>query len=308
MKPAALFTSDYYRAEDWLPALARRLPELEVRVWPDIGAADEIDIALVHNPPPGFFASLPGLRAIIAITAGVENLLADPELPEVPMARAVDERFSLDMAQYVVLHALRHARHMPEVVAHQRARRWRPMLPRREATAGVMGLGAMGATAARALAAVGLGVAGWSRTAKDIAGIDCYSGAQGLGPFLAATDILVCLLPLTPATRDLIDAEMLGRLRPGACFINAGRGHQVVDADLLAALDSGQLAHATLDVFREEPLPADSPYWDHPGVTLTCHSASDPNPDSMAVTIAENIRRARAGQPLLDPIDRARGY
>jgi glyoxylate/hydroxypyruvate reductase A len=308
MSPAALFTSDYYRAEDWLPALARWMPELEVRVWPDIGEVRDIDIALVHNPPPGFFASLPALRAIIAITAGIENLVTNPELPDVPIARAVDDLFSLDMAQYVVLHALRHVRHMPEIVADQRARRWRPMLPRREATAGVMGLGAMGGTAARALAAVGFGVAGWSRSAKHITGIECHHGAQGLAPFLAATDILVCLLPLTPATRDLINAETLSRLRPGACLINAGRGHQVVDADLLAALDSGQLAHATLDVFREEPLPADSPYWDHPSVTITCHSASDPNSDSVALTIAENIRRARAGEPLLYPVDRSLGY
>jgi glyoxylate/hydroxypyruvate reductase A len=171
-----------------------------------------------------------------------------------------------------------------------------------------MGLGEMGGLAAEKLVDLGFAVRGWSRTPKNLSGIDCFAGAQGLGPFLAGTRILVVLLPLTAATLGIVNAETLGHLPQGAYLIAAGRGGHLVEADVLTALDSGQLAHATLDVFNTEPLPADSPFWDHPRVTVTPHNASDSAPGEVVPKLLENIRRARTGEALLNQVDRQRGY
>ena len=306
---AVAFISRLYPAAEWVPAIERCAPELDIRVWPEVGDRDEIDVALVHNPPPGALASLPRLRAILSLTAGVDGVLADPNLPEVPLARVVSERLGEDMAHYVVLHTLRHVRHMPAIAAHQRARRWGAVAPPvRGAVVGLMGLGEMGRASARLLAAAGFAVRGWSRSARSVAGIACFAGSAGLAPFLGGATILVCLLPLTPKTHGIVNATTLAALPAGACFINAGRGAHVVEADLLDALDSGRLAGATLDVLAEQPPPEASPVWTHPGVTLTMHSAGEPDPSSVAPLLIENIRRARSGRPLLNLIDREQGY
>jgi glyoxylate/hydroxypyruvate reductase A len=214
------------------------------------------------------------------------------------------------MAEYVLLHVLRYHREQPALDAQQRARQWRiiasPAASHRRV--GIMGLGAMGGEAARHLLAVGFDVASWTRSARSMPGVAAFHGADGLAPFLARTEILVCLLPLTPETRGILDRDLFRRLPRGAYLINAGRGGHQVEADILSALDEGQLAGATLDVFSTEPLPADSPFWVHPKVTVTPHNASITNPRSAVRHVVESIRRIRAGEPLRNVVDPAVGY
>lgn len=306
---AIAFISRLYPAAQWMPPIKRCAPELDIRVWPEVGDPAEIDVALVHNPPPGALASFPRLTAILSLTAGVDGVLADPKLPEVPLARMVSERLGEDVARYVLLHTLRHVRHMPEIAAHQRARRWGAVAPPlRGAAVGLMGLGEMGRASARLLGAAGFAVRGWSRDAKSVDGITCFAGSAGLVRFLGETTILVCLLPLTARTEGIVNATALAALPAGACLINAGRGAHVVEAALLDALDSGRLGAATLDVLAAQPPPQNSPLWTHPGITLTMHSAGEPDPEAVAPLLIDNIRRARSGRPLLNLVDREQGY
>lgn len=306
---AVLFVPGSYAPEDYLPPIRRLRPDLDIRVWPEAGEPAEIAFALVDNPPPGALKAFPNLKAIGALTAGINRLLADPELPDVPIARLVSPMLAHDMAHYVLLHVLHYVRHMPLIAAAQRRREWTAVPPpARRAVIGLMGLGQMGGAAARALLAAGFEVQGWTRRPNETAGARTYAGREQLFAFLGRTNILVCLLPLTRETERIIDRELLAELPQGAFLINAGRGRHVVDEDLLAALDAGHLAGATLDVFADEPLPAESPYWDHPKLTMTQHSASDPDPESIAPLVVENIRRAEAGEPLLHAVDRKQGY
>ena len=217
---------------------------------------------------------------------------------------------ALRMREWVLLHVLSHHRRQREYNQLQRARVWRDLEQPHagERCVGVMGLGELGGDSARHLASIGFDVIGWSRSPREVPGVRAFHGREGLKAFLAETDILVSVLPLTPETTDMIDADFLSRLPRGASFINAGRGQQVVEADLLAALDSGQIAHATLDVFRVEPLPADHPYWAHPSVTVTPHIAAETRAETCAEVVAENIRRCEQGEPLLHLVDRDLGY
>jgi len=306
---AIAFISRLYPAAEWLPPIKRRAPKLDIRVWPEVGDPAEIDVALVHNPPPGALASFPRLRGILSLTAGVDGVLADPELPDIPLARIVSERLAEDMAHYVLLHTLRHVRHMPAIAAHQRARRWGAVPPPlRGTTVGLMGLGEMGRASALLLGSAGFAVRGWSRSTKSVEGVTCFAGSGGLVRFLGGTTILVCLLPLTPQTEGIVNATTLAALPAGACLINAGRGAHVVEAHLLDALDSGRLAAATLDVLAAHPPPGNSPVWTHPGITLTMHSACEPDPEAVAPLLIDNIHRARSGRPLLNLVDRTQGY
>jgi glyoxylate/hydroxypyruvate reductase len=307
---ALLFLSPDDPAEPWREELRARMPELEVRIWPAIGDPGEIEIALVWRAPPGELARYPQLRAILSLGAGIEGLVADPTLPDVPIARMVDPSLSRTMSEYVLLAVLRHHREFDRFERAQRARRWDFSLPPQAADrpVGIMGQGELGARAARLLAAQGFPVMGWSRTAKSIAGVTSYAGRSELHAFLQRSAILVCLLPLTAETRGILDAEAFASLPHGACVINVARGDHLVEADLLTALDSGHLAGATLDVFRTEPLPPDHPFWRHPKVLITPHVASYSLPATAADGVVDNIRRARAGQPLRHQVDRARGY
>jgi glyoxylate/hydroxypyruvate reductase A len=307
---ALLFYSPDEPAEPWREALRARLPELEVRIWPETGDPAEIEIALVWKAPPGELARYPNLKAILSLGAGIEWLVADPTLPEVPIARMVDPSLSRTMSEYVLLAVLRHHREFDRFERAQRDRRWDFSFPPQAADhpVGIMGLGELGARAAQLLVAQGFPVLGWSRTAKAIAGVTSYAGRSELHAFLHRSAILVCLLPLTAETRGILDAETFASLPHGACVINVARGAHLVEADLLAALDSGHLAGATLDVFRTEPLPPDDPLWRHPKVLITPHVASYSLPAVAAEGVVDNIRRARAGQPLCHQVDRTRGY
>jgi glyoxylate/hydroxypyruvate reductase A len=307
---ALLFLSADDPAEAWCKALRRHMPALDIRVWPETGDPEEIEVALIWQPPPGELARFPKLKAILSLGAGIDRLLADPTLPDLPLARMVDPSLTRTMGDYVLLAALRHHRRFDCFERAQRERRWDFHLPEPTAskTVGVMGLGELGAHAAGRLAAHGFETVGWSRTARHLAGVTCLAGAEQLDRFLARSEILVCLLPLTAETRGVLNRELFEKLPDGACLINAARGAHLVEADLIAALDRGKLAGATLDVFEAEPLAEESPLWAHSKILITPHVASYCEPETAAEGVAENIRRALAGEPLRHQVDRPRGY
>lgn len=286
----------------WWPLLQAALPdERLVRARGAEVRDAEIDVALVANPPAGALQGLPQLALIQSLWAGVEKLLADPTVPmQVPIARMVDPAMNDAMAETALWAVLGLHRGTFDYAEQQRARVWQQRLLRRadEITVAVLGMGQMGRRCAQALARQGYRVLGWHRADGDAA----------LPPLLARADIVLNLLPLTPATSGLFNAATFAQMRRGASLVNLARGAHVVDADLLAALDSGQVARAVLDVFETEPLPAAHPYWGHPRVTVLPHVAAPTDPRSAAPIAAANVRALRAGQPLAHLVDRARGY
>lgn len=309
--PRLIFYSEQDPAEAWAAALTTAWPELDVRVWPDTGDVDAITLALVFRPPRGFFRPFPGLKLITNLGAGVDAIIADPTLPEgVPVARLVDPGMTQMMVSYVLLAVLRHHRDFPLFEAATREGRWRYAYPRAntDRPVAILGLGHLGAAAAKALAGLGFPVSGWSRTAKSIEGIRCFHGADGLSRALDGAEIIVALLPSTPATRGLINHAMLASAAPGAAFINVGRGDTVNEPDLVRAIADGHIAAATLDVFETEPLPDDHPFRARPEILVTPHVASVPTPETAAPQIVEKCKRALAGETVLHRIDPARGY
>ncbi|MFZ2065506.1 MAG: glyoxylate/hydroxypyruvate reductase A [Xanthobacteraceae bacterium] len=294
----------------WRRAFAAAMPELEVCVWPDVGDPAAIDIAAVGAMPPGALAKFPNLRLILSLTAGVDTLLSDPALPDVPIARTADPDGDTMMNETALLHVLRHHRYMPDYLAAQQRCEWirRPIKAARERPVGVMGLGSVGLAIAKTLVAIGFPVAGWVRQPRSADGVEIFSGGEQLDAFLARSEILLNLLPLTPQTHGIVNAALLKALPKGAAFINLGRGDHMVEADLIAALDSGHLAAATLDVYPVEPLPKDSPLWRHPKITVMPHVARRLVPEEVVARICAVIRDFRAGRPLGQPVDRKRGY
>lgn len=306
-----LFVSDVDSASDWKRELGKHLPALELRVWPELGDPGAIEAALVWRPPRGLLRQLPNLRLIAALGAGVDHIFADPSLPPgVPIVRLVDPYMTTAMSEYVELQVLRLHRRDPVYLAQQRAAIWRPwpQANAAERTVGVLGLGVLGSDAALKLKVLGFDVAGWSRREKRVPGIACFHGADGLGALLARSEILVSLLPLTPATEGLLDARLFAGLPHGAALVNCGRGRHLVEADLLAALASGRLSAAVLDVFRDEPLPPEHPFWRHERILVTPHVAAATNASTAALAVAENLRRLRDGRPLRDEVDRSERY
>ena len=306
------------RAELFAAELRTLAPDLDLRVAPDVGRAADIDTALVWQPPPGLLAALPGLELIVSVGAGVDALLQDPTLPGVPLVRFVDPDLTGRMAAYVTLHVLHHHRRMSELRELQARRTWKylPEPAAREVRVGLMGLGVLGSAAAAALKPFGYQLRGWSRTLKTLPGVQCFSGAAQLDAFLAGTDILAVLLPLTLETRGMLNRELLaglsrsGRspLLPGPVLINAGRGGLQVDNDIVAALAAGELYAASLDVFETEPLPAASPLWAHPRVVVTPHNAAESAPAAIAGYALRQRHAHRQGAPLENLVDRSRGY
>lgn len=302
-------------AATWKARITALEPERDVRIWPEVADAADIAYVCAWKPPAGAIAALPKLEAIFSLGAGVDALLADPELPDAPLVRIVDADLTARMSEYVVLNALLHHRRMLRAFDDQKAHRWTQYeQPAASAVrVGVMGLGELGQDAAAKLRVMGFRVAGWSRSPRTVDGIETFAGAEQLPAFLARTDILVVLLPLTPSTRGIIDHALLaGLARDGALggpvLINAGRGGLQNEPELLAALDDGTLAAASLDVFETEPLPADSPFWDRANVILTPHAAADSDPDALTRYILGQIRRFEAGESLSNVVDRATGY
>jgi glyoxylate/hydroxypyruvate reductase A len=275
----------------------------------------EVNYAAVWKPKPGELAAFPNLRVIFNLGAGVDALISDSSLPKVPLVRVAVGDLTDRMTEYVVLHVLMHHRQEPYLRASQRERRWAPKFqwPASAISVGVMGLGTLGANAAQALRRLGFGVAGWSRSIKQIEGIQCFHGQHQLEPFLERTDILVCLLPLTPDTRHILNRGLFSKLHRDSplgapVLINAGRGGLQDEADILRCLDDGTLGGASLDVYVAEPLPPESPFWTHPKVVLTPHNAADTDPDEISKYVAGQIERFEAGGALENIVDPARGY
>lgn len=311
MPVTVLFAAKSERWEEYEAPLRTALAEKGVTADLFTEAAPETVDYIVYAPNSGLddFRPYTRLKAVLNLWAGVEDVIGNPTL-RVPLARMVDdEGLTQGMVEWVTGHVLRHHLGMDRHIRGQDGL-WRtgapPLAFDRRVT--ILGLGALGAACGQALARLGFPVTGWSRSPKQVEGIDCLAGPEGLDAALARADILVLLLPLTPETDTLMDAARLAQLPRGAVLINPGRGALIEDEALIAALDADHLAHATLDVFRQEPLPPEHPFWPHPKITVTPHIASETRAPSAARVIAENIRRAEAGAPMLHLVDREKGY
>jgi glyoxylate/hydroxypyruvate reductase len=299
-----LFASETEKAEFWVPLLRDALPG--DHFVSEAGAA--VDIAIVATPPAGTLARLKNLKLIQSLWMGVEKLLADPGLPQgVPLARLIDPGMVAAMSESVLAHVLDWHRHHYRYRAQQTERQWRrrKQYLASDRTVGILGMGELGSDAARKLLALGFNVAGYSRRPKELPGVQSFTE---LAPMLRITDALVCLLPLTPQTRGILNGRHLAALKKHGCVINLARGGHLVVSDLLRELDSGHLAHAYLDVFDTEPVPASDPLWKHPGVTLTPHSAALTEPRTAIPKIVENVERVRRGETPHHLVDFAAGY
>lgn len=307
----AVFLSTALPGEAWAAELRRHMPELTLELWPNVADAAAIDTALAWQPPVGALARFPNLKFVHALGAGIETLLADPGLgPQVSVVRLVDPWMTRAMGEFVQLQVLRLHRQDLAYRAQQAALEWRelPQPNADEIRVGILGLGALGSEAALRLKVLGFDVAGWSRTERPQKGFPCFCGAEGLKTVARRSDILVCLLPLTPETENILDASLFAAMPKGGAIVNCARGAHLVEEDLLAALEGGQLSAAVLDVFRTEPLPPDHPFWRHPKVIVTPHAAAATNPRTAAPIVAHALRRFAAGMRPANLVDRVRGY
>jgi glyoxylate/hydroxypyruvate reductase len=292
----------------WLEGLRAALPGAEVEDWRP--GAPQADHAVVWAPPQQFLDEQAGLKGIFNIGAGVDALMK-LRLPEqAVVVRLDDAGMSVQMAEFVCHALVRHFRELDGYERDAAAGKWGFRKPRVRADfpVGVLGLGVLGQRVAQAVAAFEFPVRGWSRSARELAGVQCFAGEAQFADFLAGTRVLVILLPLTPETQDILDRETLSRLLPGGYVINVARGAHLVDADLIALLDSGHLAGAALDVFRTEPLPADHPFWRHPKITVTPHTSARTLRDESIGQIARKILALARGEPIAGVVDRQRGY
>jgi glyoxylate/hydroxypyruvate reductase len=308
---AILFVAPGRDATPWIDAFASADPGIELRIWPARGDPASIEAAILWTGARGALQGLPNLRFVSSLGAGVEHILEDESVPpDVSIVRVVETRLTEGMTHFCVYATLRLHRRFDLYERQQRERVWlrHSQIPTADRRVGVMGLGALGGAVARALAGLGFPVAAWTRQPRSMPGIKRFHGHAQFHSFLGQTDILICLLPLTRETRGILDAAAFGALPKGAMLVNAARGGHVVEKDLLASLDADHLAAAVLDVFAPEPLAANSALWSHPKVTVTPHVASLSDPQGIATEILENLARARRGEPLLNLVDRARGY
>ncbi|NUT16153.1 MAG: glyoxylate/hydroxypyruvate reductase A [Cupriavidus sp.] len=303
------------RYEPWIEGFAEALPEATCVTWDD-SRGEAADYAVVWRPPVEMLRGRTDLKAVFNLGAGVDGILRlrdeDPQaLPAgVPIVRLDDAGMAAQMAEYVTSAVLRYFRRLDDYAAQAHAGKWKFLKPHRreDFTIGVMGIGTLGTHIARTLAGFGFPVRGWSRTARAVEGVVGFHGDAGRAPFLDGLRVLVNVLPLTPQTENILNGELFGKLAQGAYVINVARGQHLVEADLLAAVQAGQVAGATLDVFRTEPLPAEHPFWQEPRITITPHiSALTLREDSIA-QIAGKIRALRAGQPIAGVVDLQRGY
>ena len=295
----------------WVRALQGYDPHVKVEIWPEVRAPEAVAYALCWNQPAGILRKFPNLKAISSLGAGVNHLLNDPTLPPgVPLVRIVDATLKQSMAEYVLLGILAHLRRYELYRQQQMCAEWtiQPALPSREKTIGIMGYGELGRHVGERLSGFGFKVRGWRRSKCDAPSPVLYSGPEERNAFLAASHILVCLLPLTGETANILDAELFAQLPEQAYLINVARGEHLVEEDLLAALASGHLSGALLDVFRDEPLPPEHPFWNHDRITLTPHIASVTDPSSAAAQIIDNYHRARTGEPLQHRVNELHGY
>ncbi|MCX4163856.1 MULTISPECIES: glyoxylate/hydroxypyruvate reductase A [Paraburkholderia] len=305
-----LYKGDPERGAQWAALFARKAPDLRFRVWPDLGDPTEIRYLAAWQPPDNLTRTLPNLEAIFSVGAGIDQFDLSHVPTHVPVVRMIEPGIVEGMVEYVTQAVLTLHRDLFDYALQQQQQIWRErtQLPAAQRRIGVLGLGVLGTAVLERLRLFGFACAGWSRSVRTLEGVECYAGEAALDAFLARTDILICLVPLTDATRGLLDAALFARLPRGASLIQTGRGPHLRQQDLLAALDSGQLQHAILDVTDPEPLPAGHPLWTHPRVRITPHIASATRPDTAVEVVLENLRRHREGLPMLGEIDRTQGY
>jgi glyoxylate/hydroxypyruvate reductase A len=307
---SVLYKSDLARGQAWAGYFATHAPELQFRIWPDSGDLAAVEYLVTWAPAPELLRQLPNLQVIFSTGAGVDHIDFSAVPPTVPVVRMVEPGIINGMVEYVSWAVLAIHRTMREYATLQSAGQWRELavVPASARCVGVMGLGVLGTAVLGRLGSFGYRLAGWSRTRRELIGVQTWAGAAELPAFLQRCDMLVCLLPLTSETRGILNARLFAQLPRGATLINVGRGAELDNDALLAALASGQLSQAILDVTEPEPLPPGHPFWHHPGITLTPHIASVTQPLSAAAVLLDNLRRHRRGEPLHDQIDRGRGY
>ena len=305
-----LYKSEASRGREWRRLLSEKMPDLPFRMWPDVGDPADVRYLAGWIIDAPLVQSLPKLEIVFSTGAGVDQIDLKAIPPQIPIVRMTEPGIAASMVEYVVMSVLALHRNLIDYIGQQRQKAWTQISvqPASRRRVGVLGLGMLGEAAARKLAGFGFPVAGWSRSPRDFAGIECYSGQGELTQFLARTDILISLLPLTDETRGLLNADLFAALPAGAAVLSCGRGAQLVQDDLLAALDSDHLSAAVLDVTDPEPLPPESPLWSHPKVLITPHIATMTYPETAVDAVIDTIRRHRVGEPLLGLVDRLRGY
>jgi glyoxylate/hydroxypyruvate reductase A len=310
MRPVFVYKADPQRGLQWAEVFRREAPDIEFRLWPEVGNADDVRFLAAWEPPADLATRFPKLQLLFSTGAGVDQFDFAALPPALPVVRMVEPGIVQGMVEYVTHAVLDLHRDMPAYRRAQQQRQWQPLQVRTaaERRIGVLGLGSLGQAVLEKLVAFGFDCAGWSRSRREVRGVHCHAGAEEIGAFLARSDILVCLLPLTDATRGFLDAALFAKLPRGASLVHVGRGPQLVARDLLQALNEGQLAEAVLDVTDPEPLPPAHAFWRHPCVRLTPHIASMTQPLSAAEVVLDNLRRFEAGEPMLGLVDRARGY
>jgi len=285
-------------------------PNLDIEIWPGINKAEQVQFAVAWQHPANLFEKFPNLKVISSLGAGVDHLLSDDTIPEsIQFTRIVAPSLSGQMADYVLTAVLNIIRKTDQYTDQQRKAIWKPLssIKKHDVTIGVMGLGEIGSEVAKMLVNNGFSVNGWSKSKKSVNGVACYAKDE-LGSFLAKTNIAVCLLPLTPETNNILNLELFKGLKKPSFLINVARGDHLVEEDLIYALDTDQISHATLDVFSEEPLPESHPFWGREKITLTPHIASVTDPQESAELILENYKRMLSGMELLHKVNREAGY
>ncbi len=306
-----IFNSLIGKKEDWAKLINTSLPELEIREWPEIGDPKDIEYLIIGRPTLEELPTLPNLKLMLTMLAGVEGIINNPACPNgIPLVKGEPESGDPSLTEYAITHVLRHHRNLQAYLNYQRQRCWQPIDQKEpcEQRVGILGYGTMSKPIVKALIDMKFDVAAWARTPKKSAPTKIFSGRVEFDYFLKRTDIMVCLLPLTIQTEGILNSETFSKMPKGASIINLGRGRHVINDDLIAALDSGQLSAATLDVTEPEPLPNDSPLWNHPNVTILPHVARRPPVIQIAAIFIENIRRFNENEPLLQLTDRVRGY
>ena len=311
---ALLFSSKNDEVERWRDILSSELPDLDFRVWTpngdNIGDPKDIEYVLAWRPKAGAFKSLPNLKYIFSLGAGVDHLISKDLPKNVPVVRLMDPGLTRGMSEYVIYWVLHQHRRMGDYFQNESTNNWKQFSQADTCIRqiGIMGLGVLGLDAAKKLNALGFKVSGWSRSSKKIDGISTFYGKAGLSDFLNHTEILICLLPLTPATEGIINKDTLSKLPSGAAIINPARGGHLIDNDLIHAINKGHISSAVLDVFHAEPLPKDHPFWKHSKIRITPHIASLTVPETAAIIFADNIRRIRSGQLPKPIVDLKAGY
>lgn len=284
-------------------------PDIDLRIWPDSGDVSQIRFVLAWKPPDALFGRLPNLKAVSSLGAGVDSLIGKTGIPDhVEIGRLAGPRLAANMAAYLVSVVVAHWKRLPHFAQDQKQRRWNPWAPESPPTVGLLGTGKMGRRSAAAFAELGFSVHGYSRSGRGPEGVEMHSGAEGLDEMATLSDYLVNLLPLTDRTRDILDSALFSRMKKGSVLINVGRGEHLVENDLLEALQTGSPACAVLDVFRQEPLPPEHPFWNHRQIFITPHCASITLTREAAELAVESYRRVLAGKSPLGCIDRQRGY